>query len=268
MADPWPGEDRLRQHRPGHQARNREADHRHHGQERIAQGVNADDAGRRQPLGARGAHVILAQDFEHRGAGHAGDDGERHGAEHDRRQDEVPQRVEESAGLIGQKRVDGHESGRLIEGIVDEVDPARDGQKPQSHGNEHDEEQAPPENRHRIAEQRHRHQRLIIEAAALDRRKRAGRNPDRDRKQHGEEREFERRREQGQKLGQNFILRRQRYAEVAMRKAPDIIEKLLPHRLVEAELMAKIRQPLRRHAVLAGPDLDRDRPARDGSPRR
>src|SRR6204780_3630406 len=58
VADPWPGEDRLRQHRPCHQTGNREADDRHHRKKRIAQGVNADDAGRGQPLGARGAHII------------------------------------------------------------------------------------------------------------------------------------------------------------------------------------------------------------------
>src|SRR5258707_7803 len=39
----------------------------------------------------------------------------------------MPQSIEKSAGLIGQKRIDGHEAGRLIERIVDEVDPARDG---------------------------------------------------------------------------------------------------------------------------------------------
>ena len=42
-----------------------------------------------------------------------------------------------------------------------------------------------------------------------------------------------------------------------MREAPDIAEKLPPHRLVEAELMAKIGEALGRHDVLAGPDLDR-----------
>src|ERR1700733_11108746 len=41
-----------------------------------------------------------------------------------------------------------------------------------------------------------------------------------------------------------------------MREAPDIIEKLLPHRLVEAELMTEVSEPFRRHAVLASPDLD------------
>src|SRR6185312_8857289 len=99
MADPWPGEDGLGQHRSGHQARNREADHSHHRQERIAQGMNADDPRRLEPLRPRRAHVILAQDFEHRGAGHAGDHSERHGAKHDRRQDEVAKSVEKGALL-------------------------------------------------------------------------------------------------------------------------------------------------------------------------
>jgi hypothetical protein len=187
IADARPGEDGLRQHRAGHQAGNREADHRHHRQQGVAQGVHPDDAATRQPLGAGGAHVILVQDLEHRGAGHAGDDGERHGAEHDRRQDEMTQGVEESARLIGHERVDGHEPGRLVERVVDEVDAARDRQKPKPDRNEHDQEQAPPEDRHRIPEQRDRHQRLVIDAAAFDRCERPGRHPDRNRERHGEE---------------------------------------------------------------------------------
>ena len=169
----------------------------------------------------------------------------------------MAQRVEEGALLTRQERVDGHESGRLIEIVVDQVDAARDGQEPEPDRDEHDEQQAPPENRHRIAEQRDGHQRLVIEAAALDRRNRAGRHPDRNGEQHGEERQLERRGEQGQKLGQNFLLRRQRYAEIAVRETPDVVEKLLPNRLVEPQLMAKVRQPLRRHAVLADPHLHR-----------
>ena len=187
MADARPGEDGLGQHRPGHQAGNREADHGHDRQQRVAQRMHPDDPARREPLGAGGAHVILVQDLEHRGAGHAGDDGERHGAEHDRRQDEMAQGVEESGRLIGHERVDGHEPGRLVERVVDEVDAARDRQKPKPDRNEHDQEQAPPEDRHRISEQRDRHQRLVIDPAALDGGERPGRHADRDREHHGEE---------------------------------------------------------------------------------
>src|SRR5208283_5290167 len=42
-----------------------------------------------------------------------------------------------------------------------------------------------------------------------------------------------------------------------MPETPDIVEKLFPDRLIEAELMTEVCQPLRRHAVLADPDLDR-----------
>src|SRR6202042_3055883 len=43
MAYPGPGEDGLGNHPSGHRGGNREADHRHHRQEPVAQGVNADD---------------------------------------------------------------------------------------------------------------------------------------------------------------------------------------------------------------------------------
>ena len=42
-----------------------------------------------------------------------------------------------------------------------------------------------------------------------------------------------------------------------MREAPDIVQKLLPDWLIETELMTEVNQPLRRHAALADPDLDR-----------
>ena len=57
--------------------------------QRIAQRMHADDAERRQALGAGGAHIVLAQHFQHRRARLARDDGERDGAEHDRRQDQM-----------------------------------------------------------------------------------------------------------------------------------------------------------------------------------
>ncbi len=128
--------------------------------------------------------------------------------EHDRRQDEMAQCVQESARLVGQERVDRHETGRLVEIIVDEVDAARHRQEPEPDRDEHDEQQAPPEDRHRIAEQRYRHQRLVEDAAALDRRDRPGRHADDDGEQHGEERQLERRREKRQELGQHLLLGR------------------------------------------------------------
>jgi len=61
--------------------------------------VQAYHARRRQALGAGGPHIILAQDFEHRGTRHPRDDGERNGAQHDGGQHEMMQRVQEGAVL-------------------------------------------------------------------------------------------------------------------------------------------------------------------------
>ena len=69
-------------------------------------------------LGARGAHIILAQYFEHGRARHARDDGKRHGAEHDGRQDEMAHGIEEGALLAGQDRIDQHEAGDRLESNI------------------------------------------------------------------------------------------------------------------------------------------------------
>ena len=42
-----------------------------------------------------------------------------------------------------------------------------------------------------------------------------------------------------------------------LRHLPFVVQELLPHRLVEAELVAQFGQPLGRDAALAGPRLDR-----------
>jgi hypothetical protein len=63
------------------------------GDERVAQGVDGDDAKPAGALGARRAHVVLAQHLEHRRSRHSRDDGERDRAERDRRQDEMRERA-------------------------------------------------------------------------------------------------------------------------------------------------------------------------------
>src|SRR5471032_2182942 len=61
-----PREQRLGQHSAGEQRADLEADHGHHGNERVTQRMHDHHASRRKPFGARGADVILAQHFEHR----------------------------------------------------------------------------------------------------------------------------------------------------------------------------------------------------------
>ena len=69
--------------------------------------------------------------------------------------------------------------------------------------------------------------------------------------------ELQRRREQRQELVQHRRVRRDRRAEIAVGDLPEIVEELLPDRLVEAELVAKLGQPLGRDAAFAGAHLDR-----------
>ena len=94
-----PGQEKIVSVRiaPADQRADLQADDGHHRDERVAQRVQTDDAERRQALGARGAHIVLAEHLQHRRARHARDDGERDGAEHDRRQDEMVQTAERNA---------------------------------------------------------------------------------------------------------------------------------------------------------------------------
>ena len=135
----------------------------------------------------------------------------------------MAQRVDEGARLVGQQRVDGHEAGWLVEVIVDEIDPPRHRRPAELDGDEHDQQQAPPEDRHGIAEQRNRHQQLVEEPAALDRRDGAGGHANAHREQHRKERELDRGGKQRQELGQHFLLRGERDAEIAVQDLEDII---------------------------------------------
>ena len=125
FADTRPGEDRLGEDGAGQQRADLQADHGDDGDERVAQRMDADDAEGREALGAGGAHIILLEHLEHRGARHARDHRERDGAKHDGRQNEVAHRVEKGAFLAGEQAVDQHEAGDRLEIIVDEVDAAR-----------------------------------------------------------------------------------------------------------------------------------------------
>ena len=165
------------------------------------------------------------------------------------------QRVDDCAGLIGKRRVDHHEAGRLVEIIFDQIDAAGDRRPAERHPEEHDQQQAPPEDRHGIAEQRNRHQRLIEEAAALDRRDGAGGNSDANREQHREERQLQSCRKQRQELGQHLLLRGERDAEIAVNELPGIVEELFPDRLIQPQFTAEEGEPLGRHAMFADAHL-------------
>ena len=73
-----------------------QADDGDDGDEGIAQGMFGDHHPLINPFGARRADIILAEHFEQAGAGHAGDDRERNGADRQGRQDQMPERILES----------------------------------------------------------------------------------------------------------------------------------------------------------------------------
>ena len=89
---------------------------------------------------------------------------------------------------------------------VDRRDVELDGDAPRHrrpaelHREEQDQQQRPPEDRHRVAGQRDAHHRVVGDGVALDRRDDAGRQADDQREQHREERELDRRRKQRQEF--------------------------------------------------------------------
>uniref|UniRef100_A0A1I8AW89 ATP synthase beta subunit n=1 Tax=Steinernema glaseri TaxID=37863 RepID=A0A1I8AW89_9BILA len=148
FADARPGKDGFGKHRATEQRADLQADHRKHRDQRVAQAVHEHHPCRRQALGPCGADVVLAQHFEHRGAGHACDHRQRDGAEHDGRQDQVHQRVLERAFLVAEQGVDEHEAGGRLD-VVEQVDAPGHRRPAQPDREEHDQDQAPPEDRHR-----------------------------------------------------------------------------------------------------------------------
>ncbi len=257
FADTRPREDGLGEHRAGHQRADLQPDDGDHRDQRVAQCMQADDAPRRQAFGACGAHVVLRQHLEHRRARHARHHRQRNRAEHDGRQHQVVQGIPERAGLARQPGVDRHEASDRLEVVPDQVDaPRHRGQSP-ALADEHDQQQTPPEDRHRVAGDRQAHQRLVVQAAAARCGDGAGGQPDQRREQHRAQRQLDRCREQRGELGEHLLVGGQRGAEVAVQQLPHVVDKLLPNRLVQAELVAEHRQPLRADAALADAHLHR-----------
>ena len=90
----------------------------------------------------------------------------------------------EGALLVRQQRVDQQEAGDRLDEVL-HGDAARDRRPAELHREQQDQEQAPPEDRHRIAGQRHAHDAMIEDRVAPHRRDDAGRQADGEREQDG-----------------------------------------------------------------------------------
>ena len=156
VADAGPGKDRLGQDRARQQQADLQPDDRDHRNQRVAQRVHDDHAPARQALGARGAHVVLAQHFEHRRARHPRDHRQRNRAERDRRQDQVRQRRAERARCRPARSVSTSMKPVAAGTSYCDGDAARHRRPAELHREEQDQQQRPPEDRHRVAGQRQR----------------------------------------------------------------------------------------------------------------
>ena len=156
----------------------------------------------------------------------------------------------------GQQRVDQQEAGDRLDEIL-HGDAARDRRPAELHREQQDQQQAPPEDRHRIAGERDAHHAVVEDRVAPHRRDDAGRQAEDEREQDRAERELDGRRKQRREFRDHRLMRDDRVAEIALQHAADVDAVLHEHRLVEAVLLAQLRMPDRIDAALAGHGLDR-----------
>jgi hypothetical protein len=251
LADPGPRKNRLGQDGAAQQRSDLEPDHGDDRDQGVAERVHGDDAHRTQALGARGADIVVAQHLQHRGTRHAGDDRQGDRAEHDRGQDQMAERRDEGALLIREQRVDQQEPGYRLD-VEHQRQPARYRRPAERHREQHDGEEAPPEDRHRVAGERDRHHRMVESGAALGGGEDAGRKAQDQREQDRREREFEGGRKQVEELAEHRLAGDDRLAEVAGDDVLHVDRVLDQQRLIEPELGLELGVADRLDAALAG----------------
>ncbi|SVJ74565.1 Uncharacterised protein [Klebsiella pneumoniae] len=212
--------------------------------------MHEDHPGRRQALGAGGAHIVFAQHLEHRRAGHAGNHRQRDGAQHDGRQDQVAHGIEERALFVGKQGVDQHEAGLRLD-VVEQVETAGHRRPAQRHGEQHDQDQAPPEDRHRIAGEGHRHHPVVEQRTAFQGGDHPGQQAEGAGEEHGGQGQFQGRREQGEEFVPDAFAGGQRFAEIALCQVAHVVQVLLVQRLVQAQAVQGLGMHLRIDATFA-----------------
>mmetsp|Transcript_59387 Transcript_59387/g.140251 ORF Transcript_59387/g.140251 Transcript_59387/m.140251 type:complete len:343 (-) Transcript_59387:286-1314(-) len=256
FADAGPAEDGFGQHRAGQQAAGLQAHHGQHRDQCVAQRVHDHDPRRRQALGARGAHIVLAQHFQHGRARHARHHRQRARAQHQRRQHEVQQRRLEGAFFAAQPGVDQHEAGHALWVELD-ADAAAHRRPAQLHAEEHDEDQPPPEHRHRVTHRRQAHHALVQQRAALQPGAHAQQQAQAHRKDQRRRGQLHRRREEGGELVAHRLAAHQALAQVAVQQLRHIVQVLHRQRLVQAHALDQRGMGLGVQPALAHHHFDR-----------
>ena len=177
-----------------------------------------------RPLGAGCAHVVLAEDIEHRGTGEAGDqrridDAERHGRQH-----EVVQPLQE---------------GRIRAAITGGREPARADRE------DLDEHQPQPEARHACRHHGEGDDDLVEKRAAPDGGEHADRQRDRHRDEDREQRQEEGRfGARGERL-RHRLVQEDRLAEITPEDAADELPVLHDQRRIQPHPRAQLRNVFR-----------------------
>ena len=155
-----------------------------------------------------------------------------------------------------QQRIDEQEAGHRLDVVLDR-DASRDRGPAERVGEEDDEEEAPPEDRHRIAGERDPHDAVVEHRVALDRGDDPGRQPEEYRKEHGRERELDGRGEELRELGDHRRVGDEREPEVAAQHVAHVDEVLDVERAVEAVVVEELCVARGRDPALAREDLER-----------
>ena len=234
---PGNGEDAFGNHDAADEQRHAHADNRDNGQGGILQGVPQQNGLRLQALRVGGANVILAQDFQHAGAGHAGNQRHVHHAEGEAGQHEMPQAGPQA---LAQADVPLHRQDLELQR------KAEDEKKPQ------------PENRQGETQDGKNHDRAVNPGTRLPRRHHTHRHCQQHGKQHGTDGERQRRLQAlADQLGDRQVGENRR-AEVAAHHLPQPDGQLLVQRRVQPQLVTDAFNVFRRGVV---PGNDRSRVA-------
>ncbi len=158
------------------------------------------------------------------------------------------------------------EAGDRLDEVLD-GDAAGHRRPAELHREQQDQQQPPPEDRHRIAGERRAHDAVVEHRVATHRRQHAGGNADDQREHDRAQRELDGGRKQRGELAQHRLLRDHRLAEVAAQDAPDVDAVLDQHRPVEAVLLQQRGVPRRRRCRARRPSSRSGRRGRCGSGR-
>jgi hypothetical protein len=143
-------------------------------------------------------------------------------------------RASKNAPVVGQQGVDQHEAGARLD-VVEQVDAPGNRGPAQAHREEHDQDQAPPEDRHRVARQGDAHDPMVEQRSSLECRDHPGQQAQDAGEQQGGHGQFQGRREERGELGPDALTRTQGFAEIAVGQLADVVQVLGIQRLVQAK---------------------------------